>query len=76
MIYVIDRTIQTYINEERARCVALVKLVGDDPDFLIWCIAKSVSPTDDIAHFRKRFAEFEVEDAKRPEPDNDFEDLM
>ncbi len=63
MSYIIDRTIMSYIEEERARCAALVvKLArGADKSFLIHCINFSVQPsaTEDR---RTRFDEMSADE--------------
>jgi hypothetical protein len=61
------RLIQEYIDDERARCAALVKALISEPDFLLYCISAPVYP-DEIGDQRMRFAEL-------PDKDN-FEDLM
>lgn len=68
----IDRTIQTYINEERDRCAGLVEKLADDPDFLLYCINSSIYSTDDLAAHRQRFAELSPE----VEQDDPLADLM
>jgi hypothetical protein len=62
-----ERVIQSYIEEERTRCAALVAALIGEPDFLLYCINAPVYP-DEIGDQRKRFAEL-------PDKDN-FEDLM
>jgi hypothetical protein len=62
-----DRWITSYIGEERERCAELVKLVRDDPDFLLYCITTPVHPNE-IEDQRKRFEELK--------PEDDIEDLM
>ena len=63
-----DKGTQHYINEERARCAALVKLLRAEPDFLVFCIETPVHPGEDLDHWRKRFEEHK--------PVDPFEDLM
>lgn len=62
-----ERIVMEYVEEERARCAALVaKLArGADRDFLIHCINYSVQLIE-IDERRKRFLEFA----------DDIEDLM
>lgn len=67
MSYIIDRTIQSYINEERERCAALVKLLLNEEKFLLYCISAPVYPNE-IDDQRKRFEELQ--------PIDDLEDLM
>lgn len=67
----VDKGTQFYIDEERTRCLALVKMLHAEPDFLMYCIRAPIYPTEDIASHRKRFGEFDPE----PVPD-DFADLM
>lgn len=65
MSYIIDRTIQSYIDDERARCRALVVALLDEREFLLYCIDTPVSPNEVETH-RQRFEETA----------DDFEDLM
>lgn len=65
MIYVIDRPIQSYIDDERQRVIKLARKVSGG--FLLFCIERSYT-VEDIPDARKRFEE--------SEPDADAEDLM
>lgn len=68
-----DKGTQHYIEEERTRCLGLVKMLYAEPAFLMYCIKAPVHPTEDIASHRVRFGEFDPE----PEPvRDDVEDLM
>jgi len=67
------KTIQHYIDAERERCSALIRLLRDETDFLLYCIEAPVYPTEDMADHRQRFAEFTpAADAAT----DDVEDLM
>jgi len=63
-----EGTIMSYVEQERARCVALCKALakGVDKDFLIHCIEYSIQPNE-VADRRKYFADL---------GGNDIEDLM
>jgi hypothetical protein len=65
------RLIQDYIDEERARCAALVRAYRPwhSREFLSYCIENSVQLADRDAA-RKRFDELKTDD------DDDIEDLM
>lgn len=67
-----EKGTQVFINEERARCAALVEAI-DHKQFLLYCINAPVHPGEDLVHFRKRFDELQPEPA--PVRD-DVEDLM
>jgi hypothetical protein len=75
-----DMGTQHYINVERERCAALVKMLINEPEFLVYCIRAPVYPTENIADHRRRFGEFTPTDdfeGLTPVPDeDDFEDLM
>jgi hypothetical protein len=61
------RVIQSFIDEERARCVALIKKGLDDWDFLLYCIVQSYT-VNEIKRAR------ELYDQSRD--DLDIEDMM
>jgi hypothetical protein len=71
---VADSGTQHYINIERDRCATLVKMLSNEPDFLMYCIRAPVYPTENIVEHRRRFGEFTPTfEAVKPD---DFEDLM
>lgn len=71
MSYIFDRTIQSYIDQERERCVALVEALIDEPDFLRYCLTAPVYPKE-IDEQRKRFIEL----TPQVEQSDDIDSLM
>jgi hypothetical protein len=64
------RVILSYIEDERARCLALtVALTLDDKDFLLYCIAESYTAVE-LEHARNVYNQLQ------PEIDQDIEDLL
>ena len=66
-----EKLIMDWVEEERARCLALVVALapdGDEKSFLLHCIVYSVQPSE-IDERRKRFNELSA-------PYDDVEDLM
>jgi hypothetical protein len=58
MSYIMDRPIMSYINEERARCRALVMRLtrGADKEFLLYALDNAVT-VEELGDHRKRFEE-------------------
>jgi hypothetical protein len=50
---------ETIINEERARCAKLAKMLAGEPEFLVYCIETPVYPDEDLEHHRQRFSEYD-----------------
>jgi hypothetical protein len=76
MSYIIDRTIQSYIDDERDRCAKLIELLADEPGYLMYCIRTPVHPDEIDGHHRSRYVELQpVPDEIDPVPD-DLADLM
>lgn len=57
MSYIYDRPIQKYIDEERARCRALIELDHIEKRYLLWCI-DNVIHADQVGEFHTRYQEF------------------
>ncbi len=74
------RTILSYIDQERQRCLGLVMAIENDKNFLLWCITQSYTDVE-IGRARELYDQYaeHVATANIPAESvaiDDIEDLM